>query len=100
MENGASSLAGRCFVPDFRCGSKTVLAALNVDVRSTPNQRTSPTDSVGPFRATTGLMQRGKRPLFDHPVGHRKQGWRNFDRERFCSVEVDNQLEFCWLLDR
>ena len=25
---------------------------------------------------------------FDHPVGHRKQGWRNFNRERLCSLEV------------
>ena len=37
---------------------------------------------------------------FDHPVGHRKQGWRNFDRERLCSLEVGDQLEFRWLLDR
>jgi hypothetical protein len=37
---------------------------------------------------------------FDHPVGHRKQGRRNFDRERLCSLEVGDQLEFRWLLDR
>jgi hypothetical protein len=24
---------------------------------------------------------------FDHPVGHRRQGWRNFDRERQLSHE-------------
>ena len=37
---------------------------------------------------------------FDHSVGHRKQGRRNFDRERLCSLEVGDQLEFRWLLDR
>jgi hypothetical protein len=44
-------------------------------------------------------VQRSERRLFDHVVGRRKQGWRNFDRERFCCVEVD-KMEFYWLLDR
>jgi plasmid maintenance system antidote protein VapI len=38
--------------------------------------------------------------LLDDAVGHRKQVWWNFDRERLCSLEVDNQLEFSWLFDR
>jgi hypothetical protein len=37
--------------------------------------------------------------LLDHLVGARKYQRRDGDAERLCSLEVDDQLVFCWLLD-
>ena len=38
--------------------------------------------------------------LFDHLVGAGKQRWRNGEAERPRGFEIDNQIEFGWLLDR
>src|SRR6266581_9297581 len=37
---------------------------------------------------------------FDHLVGAGEQHRRHFEAERFRSLEIDNQLELGWLLDR
>jgi hypothetical protein len=37
--------------------------------------------------------------LFDHLVGGREQRWRDRQAKRFSSLEIDDQFEFCWLLD-
>src|SRR4029453_1930298 len=36
--------------------------------------------------------------LLDHLVGARKYQRRDGDAERLCSLEVDDQLVFCWML--
>ena len=38
--------------------------------------------------------------LFDHLVGASKQCWGYDDPQRFGCLEVDHQLELCWLLYR
>src|SRR5919198_2528904 len=38
--------------------------------------------------------------LFDHLVGGGEQRWRHFEPKCFCSLEIDHQLEFGWLLHR
>jgi hypothetical protein len=40
-----------------------------------------------------------KRSLIDHLIGNREERWRNFDAERFRSLEVDDQLELGRFLD-
>jgi hypothetical protein len=37
--------------------------------------------------------------LFDHLVGGREQRCRDRQAKRFSSLEIDDQFEFCWLLD-
>ena len=38
--------------------------------------------------------------LFDHLVGAEHQAGRNFMAERFCKLQIDDQLELGWLFDR
>jgi hypothetical protein len=38
--------------------------------------------------------------LFDHLIGAQQERFRDRKPERFGSLDVDYQLEFCWLLDR
>jgi hypothetical protein len=38
--------------------------------------------------------------LFDHLVGGGKQRWRNSQAERFCRLQVDDELELCGLHHR
>jgi hypothetical protein len=40
------------------------------------------------------------RPLFDHLVRATEQRDREIEPERFCGLEVDDQLDFGRLLDR
>ena len=37
---------------------------------------------------------------FDQVVGNGKYAWRNRESERLSSRQIDNELEFRWLLDR
>src|SRR5262245_60071580 len=41
-----------------------------------------------------------KRTLFDHLISSREQGRGHRDSKRFCGLEVDDQFEFCWQLNR
>ena len=45
-------------------------------------------------------MHRGKTRLFDHLVGELLQPQGHLKAERFGCREVDNQIEFSWLLYR
>ena len=68
--------------------------------RSSPmngHRRTAP---AGPFRATTGLMQRSKEVLLDHFVRAGEQRGGNGEPERLCGDEIDAELETGRLLDR
>ena len=50
--------------------------------------------------AISGLMHRSKKRLFDHLVGELLQLQGHLKAERFGCREVDNQIEFSWLLYR
>ena len=41
-----------------------------------------------------------KPDLLDHVLGAGKQRWRHFKAERLGGFEIDEQLDFCGLLDR
>jgi hypothetical protein len=38
--------------------------------------------------------------LFDYLVGAREQRWRHGETERLGGLEIDEELNFCRLLDR
>src|ERR1700737_4463682 len=51
--------------------------------------------------ATCGLIHRSKiTSLFDNLVGAGEQLRRHVDAERLGSSEIDDEIEFGWLLDR
>jgi hypothetical protein len=50
--------------------------------------------------AIRGLMHRSKKRLFDHIIGQLLQLQGQLKAERFGCREVDNQIEFSWLLYR
>ena len=41
-----------------------------------------------------------KQPLFDHLVGAEHHAGRTFMADRFCKLQIDDQLELGWLFDR
>ena len=45
-------------------------------------------------------VHRSKMVLCDHLVGADDERLRNCQSKRFRCLEIKNQLEFCWLLDR
>ena len=45
------------------------------------------------------VSNRAKQPLFDHRVGAEHQAGRNFMADRFCKLQIDDQLELGWLFD-
>ena len=51
------------------------------------------------LRATTGLKHRSQKS-FDNVISAGKQCRRQFETERLSSLKVDEQLNFCGLLDR
>ena len=53
----------------------------------------------GPNSAMNGLMHRSEHVLFDDLVSAGEQRLRNVEAERFCGLEIDNQLDFSRPLD-
>src|SRR6516162_81350 len=50
-----------------------------------------------PFELHTAFSARRS---FDYLIGTAEYCWRNGQAERFCSLQIDDQLELCRLLDR
>src|SRR5215469_3730809 len=83
-----------------RFGSKADIAECLTDVRYSPESRHRETLLECPLSAKSGHMQRGKKALFDHLVGGRKQRLRNVELKRLCSLEIYDEREFGHLLNR
>jgi hypothetical protein len=79
-----------------RFGSSTDLAAPKFDFRSSPESGLKSDIGPCPFGATTG----SRRASFDHLVGAGDQRRWHFDADLSGSFQVDDKLEFCWLLYR
>src|SRR5262245_39355291 len=82
-----------------RCGSRADITRLLSNVRSTPQSGQSADMLACPLCATSGLMQCSKTRSFDNIISARKQCRRQFEAERLGGLEVDEQLNFCGLLD-
>jgi len=80
-------------VADLACGTLSVRAA-----ESPKQQRSSGWGRACPPTAISGLMHRSKKRLFDHLVGYLLQLQGHLKAERLGRREVDNQIEFSWLL--
>ena len=87
---------------DVSVGSRTALAVTSAERQLTLRFRTKSLQRGSrQFRATNGNCAAQQRAsLFDHLVGAGEQGWWNGEAERLRSLEIDDQLEFGWLLDR
>src|SRR5471030_2394853 len=62
------------------------------DVRYASNSGQTQARLECPLCATSGLMHRSKKALFDHLVGLRKQRWGDREAERLGGLEVDHQF--------
>jgi hypothetical protein len=69
-------------------------------VRYAPKADKSPHRGETSRWAISGLMNRSKKRLFDHLVGQLLQLQGQLKAERLGCREVDNQIEFSWLLYR
>jgi hypothetical protein len=76
------------------------VAAPNFDFRFTPESGLNSDIAPCLKSAIPGLMHRSKQQLFDHVVGELLQLQGQLKVERLGCREVDNQIEFSWLLYR
>ena len=80
--------------------SKADLTDPKSDFRFSPQSGLRADVAPCQFRAISGLMHRSNKRLFDHLVGELLQLQGHLKTERFGCREVDNQIEFSWLLYR
>jgi hypothetical protein len=74
-------------------------------IRRTANSVQPMTSAPGQKRRFNDVCVMSAHPLesgrlLDHLIGAREQRRRHVEAERFSGLKVDDQLEFCWLLDR
>jgi hypothetical protein len=81
-----------------RSGSKANLKPEMFDVRSSPDTGHGPVSRERLLCANSGLMKRNKES-FDHLVGTTEERHRDGQTECLRCLEVDDQLDFCGLLD-
>jgi hypothetical protein len=75
----------------------------NAETRTIPARNTLGSSHNGDeaalkLRATSGLMRCSKKYLLNHLIGEGDQRCRHGEAERFRGREVDDELEFGWVL--
>ena len=84
---------------DVRFGSSPDILQRSMDVCSTPRKRTSFGTAVMSVPCQFRTKCIAAKRLVDQLVRAVEQLWRHLEAERFCGLEVDDQLVFCRLLN-